>query len=65
MTVRLRCKTLLNPGERLVYNTAPWKRLHKKQVSAAADALQSSSNCSKIPHHFEISWRFDASSKPN
>ncbi|MDR3932043.1 MAG: hypothetical protein Q3X61_02470, partial [Escherichia sp.] len=20
-------------------------------------ALQSSSNCSKIPHHFEISWR--------
>ncbi|MCK1968941.1 hypothetical protein ACP26F_19270 [Franconibacter pulveris 1160] len=32
MTVRLRCKTLLNPGGRFMYNLAPWKRLHKKQV---------------------------------
>lgn len=28
-----------------------------KSLSKGRGALQSSSNCSKIPHHFEISWR--------
>lgn len=28
-----------------------------KSESLVIGALQSSSNCSKIPHHFEISWR--------
>jgi len=46
-------KTLFAPGTTLVYTPHPYKSPFKK----GSGALQSSSNCSKIPHHFEISWR--------
>ena len=32
-------------------------RLRKRWRGTPGGALQSSSSCSKIPHHFEISWR--------
>ncbi len=48
-----RCKTLLTPSEEFVYTPHPYESPFQK----GGGALQSNSSCSKIPHHFEISWR--------
>ncbi len=48
---RMRVDVYLSPD--FVYTPSPYK----SPVQKGRGALQSSSNCSKIPHHFEISWR--------